>query len=59
MSSKQSKQEIKKQVKYLSKNFNVQKIRIQLKKIMPRHKVLTKSVSVEKLNFKFSLISII
>jgi hypothetical protein len=39
-------EEIKRQVRHLSKKFNVQKIRWHLKKIMPRRKVLSKSVRI-------------
>jgi hypothetical protein len=44
MSPKHSNIEIARQVKYLSKKLDVKKIRCQLKKIMPKHKVLSKSV---------------
>ena len=38
--------ELKRQVKYLSKKLNVQKIRSALRKLMPKKKLLSKSVGI-------------
>ena len=46
MNSNKISEELKRQVKYLSKKLNVQKIRSQLKKLMPKRKLLSKSVRI-------------
>jgi vacuolar-type H+-ATPase subunit C/Vma6 len=37
-------EELKRQVRYLSKKFNIKNIRTQLKKVMPKRKVPNRSV---------------